>query len=201
MVRRRKVADTITVVDTMTDEAVGRLGNRSETGMLLIANTALVDDAAFQRRRTPLARIVLLDVVHEVHADRLRRTGVERGEHAGFAVGGHDLDVLETGVAQQHRHVFGALGIGEVFGRDGRQGDPVLEALHVGVVLRGELRADRRELGLGSAGGWCGRDQTQRTGQRDGAAGKRTLLHGDSPGRCGASVARAAGDGCGGFRR
>ena len=66
--RRRKVADTITVVDTMTDEAVGRLGNLSETGMLLIANTALVDDALYQLR-------------FELGDERSRHVPIEVGAH------------------------------------------------------------------------------------------------------------------------
>ena len=48
--RRRKVDDTVLVVDTMVDAVVGRLGNLSETGMLLMANTPLVDDALYQFR-------------------------------------------------------------------------------------------------------------------------------------------------------
>ncbi len=48
--RRRKVADTVLVVDTMTDSVVGRIGNLSETGMLLIANAPLVEDALYQFR-------------------------------------------------------------------------------------------------------------------------------------------------------
>ena len=34
----------------MTDTVVGRLGNLSETGMLVIANMPLVDDALYQLR-------------------------------------------------------------------------------------------------------------------------------------------------------
>jgi hypothetical protein len=48
--RRRKVADTILVTDSMTDSVVGRLSNLSETGMLLIASAPLVDDALYQVR-------------------------------------------------------------------------------------------------------------------------------------------------------
>lgn len=47
---RRKVPHTIHVIDTMTDDVVGRLGNLSETGMLLIASAPLVDDALYQFR-------------------------------------------------------------------------------------------------------------------------------------------------------
>jgi hypothetical protein len=48
--RRRKVGATISVSDAMTDAVVGRLGNLSETGMLLIASVPLVDDALYQFR-------------------------------------------------------------------------------------------------------------------------------------------------------
>ena len=52
-----------------------------------LADAGLVDDARLERRRAPLGRIELLDVVHEVEADGLRRAGIERGEHARLAVG------------------------------------------------------------------------------------------------------------------
>ncbi|MGH8084355.1 MAG: PilZ domain-containing protein [Lysobacter sp.] len=47
---RRRVPDTVSVVDSMTGQVVGRLGNISETGMLLIASTPLVDDGLYQLR-------------------------------------------------------------------------------------------------------------------------------------------------------
>ena len=48
--RRRKAADTILVTDAMTERVVGHIGNLSESGMLLIANETLVDDALYQLR-------------------------------------------------------------------------------------------------------------------------------------------------------
>lgn len=48
--RRRKVSDTVEVVDAMTDVVVGHLGNLSENGMLLIATAPLADDALYQLR-------------------------------------------------------------------------------------------------------------------------------------------------------
>ena len=48
--RRRKAPETILVVDAMTERVVGRIGNLSETGMLLMAGTPLVDDALYQFR-------------------------------------------------------------------------------------------------------------------------------------------------------
>lgn len=46
--RRHDVSSPIAVVDSMTECVVGRLGNISETGMLLIAGGALVDEALYQ---------------------------------------------------------------------------------------------------------------------------------------------------------
>ena len=48
--RRRKVGSTIDVTDTMTTEVIGRLGNLSETGMLILTNVPLCNDALYQFR-------------------------------------------------------------------------------------------------------------------------------------------------------
>lgn len=48
--RRRRIYDTTMVTDAMTDSVVGRIGNLSETGMLLIASTPLLIDALYQFR-------------------------------------------------------------------------------------------------------------------------------------------------------
>jgi len=48
--KRRKVPDTIEVYDTMTDQVVGRIGNISETGMLMLATVPGMDDALYQLR-------------------------------------------------------------------------------------------------------------------------------------------------------
>ena len=47
---RRNVHESIAVLDTMTEQVIGRLGNISESGMLLGANTPLLDDALYQFR-------------------------------------------------------------------------------------------------------------------------------------------------------
>lgn len=47
---RRDVAGMIDVIDTMTGERMGHLGNLSVGGMLLIASVPLVDDALYQCR-------------------------------------------------------------------------------------------------------------------------------------------------------
>lgn len=53
---RRQVSDLVPVTDQMRDSVVGRLGNVSETGMLMLASAALRDDALYQLRFSlPLA--------------------------------------------------------------------------------------------------------------------------------------------------
>ncbi|SET00259.1 PilZ domain-containing protein [Stenotrophomonas indicatrix] len=47
---RRQVSDLVPVTDQMRDAVVGRLGNVSETGMLMLASAALRDDALYQLR-------------------------------------------------------------------------------------------------------------------------------------------------------
>ncbi|VXB96672.1 Pilus assembly protein PilZ [Luteimonas sp. 9C] len=46
--KRRKAPDVILVTDAMTARVVGRVGNLSETGMLLIASEPFVEDALYQ---------------------------------------------------------------------------------------------------------------------------------------------------------
>ena len=48
--RRRTVHEPVQVVDTMTDTVIGQLSNVSESGMLLMANTTLLEDALYQFR-------------------------------------------------------------------------------------------------------------------------------------------------------
>lgn len=50
--KRRRAVETIEVVDTMTEQVVGRIGNVSETGMMMLATLHLMDDALFQFRFT-----------------------------------------------------------------------------------------------------------------------------------------------------
>jgi c-di-GMP-binding flagellar brake protein YcgR len=47
---RRLVAGLTDVVDVMTEETIGHLGNLSVGGMLLIASVPLVEDALYQLR-------------------------------------------------------------------------------------------------------------------------------------------------------
>lgn len=47
---RRDVADIINVIDTMTGDTMGHLGNLSVGGMLLIASIPLAEDSLYQCR-------------------------------------------------------------------------------------------------------------------------------------------------------
>ena len=66
--RRRKVSDTVLVTDCMTDSVIGRLGNLSETGMMMIASAPLVEDALYQFR-------------FRLHDGRGRERSLEVGAH------------------------------------------------------------------------------------------------------------------------
>ncbi len=47
---RRAVTGTVEVIDTMTGDRIGQLGNLSVGGMLLMASTPLGEDALYQLR-------------------------------------------------------------------------------------------------------------------------------------------------------
>lgn len=63
---RRHPDETVQVADAMTGKTIGRIGNLSESGMLLIGDDLLVEDALYQ------VRFVLTD---------------ERGQHTPFEIG------------------------------------------------------------------------------------------------------------------
>lgn len=65
--RRRSASDLIEVIDTMTEQPIGRIGNISESGMMLMTGLKLCDDALYQLRFT-------LD-------DGLRSHPIEIGSH------------------------------------------------------------------------------------------------------------------------
>jgi c-di-GMP-binding flagellar brake protein YcgR len=63
--QRRNVHEPVMVVDTMSEQIIGRLGNLSESGMLLVANAPLVEDALYQLRfeiTEPAGRVLGIDV-------------------------------------------------------------------------------------------------------------------------------------------
>ena len=48
--RRRRVDERVEVVDMMTEQPVGQLGNVSESGLLLLASATMHDDCLYQLR-------------------------------------------------------------------------------------------------------------------------------------------------------
>jgi len=48
--QRRSAQESMAVVDVLTEETVGRIGNVSELGMLLVAHAPLQEDAIYQLR-------------------------------------------------------------------------------------------------------------------------------------------------------
>lgn len=76
--KRRQVDASIVVTDTMRGAAVGRIGNLSETGMLLVATVPLREDALYQFRFTLIE---------------------ESGEEATYETGAHLLWTDEHGSA------------------------------------------------------------------------------------------------------
>ncbi|WP_419403286.1 PilZ domain-containing protein [Stenotrophomonas rhizophila] len=62
---RRQVAEQVPVTDTMAEAVIGRLGNVSETGMLMICSVPLTPDANYQFRfaiQGPSGQPVQVDV-------------------------------------------------------------------------------------------------------------------------------------------
>lgn len=49
---RRHVADLVPVTDQISERVIGRLGNVSETGMLILASVSLHEDALYQLQFT-----------------------------------------------------------------------------------------------------------------------------------------------------
>jgi len=75
---RRQVPDMVPVLDMMEDAVVGRLGNLSESGMLLLASVPLHEDALYQLRFAlpQLGREAQIDVgVHLLWSERAQALG------------------------------------------------------------------------------------------------------------------------------
>lgn len=69
--KRRKAPDNVVVTDTMTERVIGRIGNLSQTGMLLIASEQLTEDALYQFRFTLAGSSASDNVVVDVGAHLL----------------------------------------------------------------------------------------------------------------------------------
>lgn len=141
------------------------------------AEAGLVDQRGVPRRRRPFGGIGLLDVVHEVQADRLRRSGIQRREHAGLAIGRHLRDLLKAGLARQAHHLRAPFDHPAVLGGDRRLPHPVLEALHpFGMALQ-DLRLNGVEVVIGKEDSWEG-ERRRRRGRRPEEVAASPWIHG-----------------------
>ncbi len=83
--RRREVDGAILVTDAMTGLVIGRIGNLSETGMLLAADAPLREDALYQFRfRLPDADGAAQDYELGAHLLWIDRAGGSGLTWAGF---------------------------------------------------------------------------------------------------------------------
>jgi hypothetical protein len=100
--KRKQVREAIEVFDTMTELSVGRIGNLSETGMMLMASAPLMEDALFQFRFTlggPQLRNRTLEVgVHQLWSEPSHVPGQY---WSGFRV----VDIAPEDIAHLHAWV------------------------------------------------------------------------------------------------
>ena len=76
---RRQVTELVPVTDRMAETVIGRLGNVSETGMLMLASVPMQDDALYQLQFTitgPQGQPLLIDVgVHLLWSEQTHAPG------------------------------------------------------------------------------------------------------------------------------
>ncbi len=76
---RRQVTELVPVTDQMAETVIGRLGNVSETGMLMLASVPMQDDALYQLQFTiagPQGQPLLIDVgVHLLWSEQTHAPG------------------------------------------------------------------------------------------------------------------------------
>jgi hypothetical protein len=106
--KRRKVDESIDVIDTMTDVAVGHLSDLSETGMLLILSHPLVTDALYQFRfkladAQGKERFVMVGA-HELWSDQAAAPGQVWTGFRFIDISGEDLNFIRAWVAAPGSH-------------------------------------------------------------------------------------------------
>ena len=108
--KRRKVDESIDVLDTMTEVVVGHLSDLSETGMLLILSQPLVSDALYQfrfklRDRQGMEHPILVGA-HELWSDQAAAPGQVWTGFRFIDISGDDLNFLRAWVlAPGSQHV------------------------------------------------------------------------------------------------
>lgn len=102
--QRRNVHEPVMVIDTMSEQIIGRLGNLSESGMLLVANAPLVEDALYQLRfeiADPTGRVVAIDVgAHLIWVGSANTPGQSWAGLRFLTIDEGRLDVLRQWIAR-----------------------------------------------------------------------------------------------------
>jgi c-di-GMP-binding flagellar brake protein YcgR len=108
--KRRKVEDSIEVLDTMTEQVIGHLSDLSETGMLLILSQPLVSDALYQLRfrlsdANGMSHVIELGA-HELWSDQATAPGQVWTGFRFIDISGEDLAFIRAWVlAPGSKHV------------------------------------------------------------------------------------------------
>lgn len=102
--KRRKADATIDVRDVMVEQQIGRIGNLSETGMLMLSSVELTDDALYQLRFPLIDRTGKRREI-EVGAHQLWSDAANVGGHywCGFRfidIGADDLRALREWIEE-----------------------------------------------------------------------------------------------------
>lgn len=102
--KRRQAATVVQVVDCMTEQVIGRIGNLSETGMLMIANNSGRDDALYQLRFQLVdnhGRAFTIDVgAHQLWSDLTMPPSTYWTGYRFIDLGPDDAEHLRTWVEQ-----------------------------------------------------------------------------------------------------
>lgn len=105
---RRNVHESVGVLDTMTEQVIGRLGNISETGMLLVASGPLQEDALYQLRFEIIdraGRVVAVDVgAHVVWMGSANTPGQSWGGLRFLTIDELQLEVLRHWISRPEGH-------------------------------------------------------------------------------------------------
>ncbi|MBD8527884.1 PilZ domain-containing protein [Pseudomarimonas arenosa] len=102
--KRRQVPQVVEVVDTMTEQVVGRIGNISETGMLLVTGHPGCDDGLYQLQfQLPGPQGVTWTVAvgaHQLWCDLTRPPSIYWTGFRFIDLGPEDGDRLRQWIAQ-----------------------------------------------------------------------------------------------------
>lgn len=102
--KRRQMSEVVQVIDSMTDEVLGRVGNLSETGMLLFSRTAGVDDGLYQINFTlalPKSKGHVFQVgAHQLWSEPNQGSGNYWSGFRFIDIAPDDLDLLRSYINQ-----------------------------------------------------------------------------------------------------